>query len=386
MIIAASAALVLSAACTKTEVTRSLNDENVPIGFSNYAPRTITKAGGTYVYAGALPVNSVIGVYGYSTGTTTFAGTESPTFMDETFKVTYASANSSAPEVTNVTRYWPKTITNLLSFYGYYPYGNGAITSAPTSASTGMGTFAFTQTDDVTTMVDFMVSDVANDYYYTTTAETNAAGTKADDGGSVPLKLRHMLSQVNFKFNKAAELGDDIVIRVTGATIANVYSKGTLTPTYSTTKSTGNLGTTNFPELWESTLGNLATATANTAYASPVTIPIDKGGNAYIELQKAPASDINSATDSKTNFLFVPQALPTDDSHDITVTITYTIKQGDAAAVENTSTVKLNTGTPAQWGRNDNIVYTFTIGLTPIKFTALVQTWDDETTGAIAVN
>ena len=389
MFIAASAALVLSAACTKTEVTRSLNDEETPIGFSNYAPRTITKAGNTLVNEGALPVNSIIGVYGYSTGEDVFAGTENPTFMDETFKVTYASANSSAAEVTNVTRYWPKTITNLLSFYGYYPYGNGAITSVPTSTSTGMGSFGFTQTNTVNTMVDFMVSDVANDYYYTTTAETNALGTKANEGGSVPLKLRHMLAKVNFKFNKASDLGDDIVVKVTSAYITNVLSTGTLTPSYSTTKSTGNLGTTTFPELWQT--GATPTPSASTPYWDAVNdvafqfvIPIDKGGNAWIELQKASAgSDINSATEANTNFLFVPQTL----SDNVKVTINYTIKQGDADPVENTSTVQLNTVAPASWGVNDNIVYTFTIGLTPIKFTALVQPWDTpEIAGAVAVN
>ena len=374
--LAAAAALVL-ASCAKTEVTSVSEAQNHTIGFGTYTPRSLTKAGDTYVASGNLPDGSVMGVYGYSTGTANFAGTtEKPLFMDENFTVTFGATSFSTPTATNTLRYWPKTITNLLTFYGYYPYGNAAITSVPTSATEGLGSFGFTQDGDVTKMVDFMVSDVANDYYYTTETETNSNGIKATDPGYVPLKLRHMLAKVNFKFNKASDLGDEIVITVNEVSIAGVLSKGTLTPGYTAPTTLGNLGTTTFPELWG--------GTANTAYATAVDVPITSDA---LVLQKAPAADINSTNTKEQNFLFVPQTL-TDD---VLVTIKYTIKQGSAAAVNNVSTVALKpTGTstnPASWGVNDSVVYTFTIGLTPIKFTATVQAWDDpDVTGQIAVN
>lgn len=389
MIIAASAALVLSAACTKTEVTSSLNDEETPISFTNYAPRSLTKAGSTLVDSGALPTNSTIGVYGYSTEANPFSTSSSykPTFMTN-LPVAYTSTSATAT-ATDPVRYWPKTTTNLLSFIAYYPYAAddlGVINSKPAAATSAIGTFEFTQTGDVTTMVDFMISDVANDYYYDKTSASNAAGNRTADG-SVPFKLRHMLSKVNFKFAKKAGL-DNVEIKVTSASIAGVLSHGEITPSYATGANGDNLGlgnakvgTTTFPELWDDT-------TVDNEYATAVTIPInsvyDADGDTVTEdnanIILTTTAVLNSVKKdgsiTEQNFLFVPQALTTN----VKLTVNYDITQNNNVT-HNTSTIVLNT-TPTQWGRNDNVIYTITIGLTPITFTADVQSWDPEVAGA----
>ena len=68
MILAAAAALVLSAACTKSEITSSLYDEETPIVFTNYAPKALTKAAtANYAASTTLIANADFDVYAWST-------------------------------------------------------------------------------------------------------------------------------------------------------------------------------------------------------------------------------------------------------------------------------------------------------------------------------
>ena len=379
MILAVTTALLFATGCAKVEDTSPVNDSLQAIGFTNYAPRSLTKAGPTLVNSGALPSGSTIGVYGYSTQDVNFPATSTspelkPTFMTN-LPVAYTETTSATATATTPVRYWPKTTTNLLTFIAYYPYSadnTGAITSKPTASTNAIGSFEFTQAGVVTDMVDFMVSDVANDYYYDASSASNSNGQRSSDG-SVPFTLRHMLSKVNFKFAKADGL-DGAEIKVTYASIAGVLSKGTLTPTYIAPESAGSPGTTKFgSNNWD--------ASANTAYASAVTIPITSASGDYLILSTTPT--LNSTTATNQNFLFVPQTL----ANTVVVTIAYDITQNENVTTHNTATVQLNQGAghPSAWNRNDNIVYTFTIGLTPITFKATVQGWADESTGAFTI-
>ena len=360
MIIAASAALVLSAACTKTEVTSSLNDENIPIGFSNYAPRSISKADASAVDSGTLPTGAKIGVYGYSTAATNLATgfTVKPEFMTNAL-VDYAANNSGTATATDPVRYWPKTITNLLSFYAYYPYGSSKISGLPTASTEGMGTFTFTQAGAVSGMEDFMISNVANDQYYWATGEpTNANGVQAING-VVPLVFNHMLTKVNFKFRTVTDYSP-VTITINSATIAKeTLSKTVITPAF-TAAAAGSLGTTGF------------TYSSNTAYAADITIPFNAAG----QLLNTTATLNNGTAKTETDFLFVPQTL----SDDVIVTITYTINQNGTETV-NTATVQLNLvkdgsdNAITEWHINDFVTYTFNIGLREIKFTGSVENW-----------
>ena len=366
----AAIAAMTGASCAKIEDSAPVKDVAVPIGFSNYTPRSLTKASSSLVNSGALPAGSTIGVYGYSTETTNFPATTSstmkPTFMTN-LPVAYTSTSATAT-ATDPVRYWPKTTTNLLTFFAYYPYNDATITSKPTNTTNALGTFGFTQTSDVTTMVDFMISDVANDYYYDAASASNTNGQRSNDG-SVPFTLRHMLSKVNFKFAKSSGL-DGVEIKVTSASIAGVLASGTITPSYAPTTA-GSAGNTSFADTW---------ATASTEYASAVTIPIASEAGSYLILSESAA--LNSNTGTQNNFLFVPQTL--EDA--VIVTINYDLTQG-TDVTHNTATVQLNTGSgnPTEWERNSNIVYTFTFGLTPITFTATVVNWADETPGSFSI-
>lgn len=363
VLIFAAAAALLFASCAKNEVVSNVGaNEEIPIGFSNYTPRANTKADASLVNSGALPAGSIIGVYGYSTEDVNLASnfTTKPEFMTNA-SVTYASTSATAT-ATDPKRYWPKTITNLLSFYAFYPRESAKITAKPTASTSGMGTFTFTQDETVADMVDFMISDVANDqYYYATGEDENAAGVKATNG-VVPLKFNHMLAKVNFKFKTLSDYStSDVTITVKSAKISkDVLKTVTITPAY-TAGTAGNLGTTGF------------TYASNTEHTADIDIPFAAAG---LELNNTTAQLNNGTAKTQTDFLFVPQNI----SNNVKVTIDYVIDQ-NGTKTDNTVTVQLNTVLDAnnaaikEWHINDFVTYTFVIGLKEITFTADVTNW-----------
>lgn len=362
VLIFAAAAALLFASCAKNEVVSNVGaNEEIPIGFSNYTPRANTKADASLVNTGALPADSKIGVYGYSTATANLASnfTTTPEFMTNA-SVTYASTSATAT-ATDPKRYWPKTITNLLSFYAFYPRESAKITAKPTVSTAGMGTFTFTQGETVEAMEDFMISDVANDQYYWATGEAeNSSGVKATNG-VVPLKFNHMLAKVNFKFKTLSDYSTDVTITVKSAKISkDVLKTVTITPAY-TAGAAGSLGTTAF------------TYVSNTAHTADIDIPFDAAG---LALNNTTAQLNNGTATTQTDFLFVPQSI----SDDVTVTIDYIINQ-NGTETANTVTVQLNTVKNAsstaitEWHINDFVTYTFVIGLKEILFTADVNNW-----------
>lgn len=369
ILLVASAALLL-ASCGKNEVYVPVQ-EDIPVGFSNYAPRSISKANDSAVNEGALPTGAKIGVYGYSTGTDnlTTGFTTKPEFMTDA-KVDYGSYTSATATATDPVRYWPKTITNLLSFYAYYPGGSARIEGKPTASTAGMGTLTFTQAGAVEDMEDFMISNVANDQYYfkdgdTDPASVNSNGVKAVNG-VVPLVFNHMLTKVNFKFRTVSDYSaDNVTIKVKSAKIAKeTLSKVVITPSY-TAGAAGALGTTAFAY------------SSNTAYAADITIPFSAD-----QTLNTTAALNNGTAVTQTDFLFVPQTI----SNDVKVTITYDIDQ-NGSVTENTATVQLNkvkNGSDAfitEWGINDFVTYIFSIGLKEIKFTGTATNWDPEIVG-----
>ena len=349
--------------------------EDIPVGFSNYAPRAISKANDSMVDTGALPTGSQIGVYGYSTADVNLADnfTTKPEFMTDA-KVDYGTNTSSTATATDPVRYWPKTITNLLSFFAYYPKSSANISGKPTATTEGMGTLTFTQAGAVEDMEDFMISDVANDQYYfkegdTDPASVNSNGVKAVNG-VVPLVFNHMLTGGAFKFRTVSDYSaDNVTIKVKSAKIAKeTLSEVVITPSFDA-GTPGTLGTTSFAY------------SSNTAYAADIVIPFsaDQALNTTATLN-------NGTAVTQTDFLFVPQTL----SNDVKVTVVYDIDQ-DGTVTENTATVQLNKVKNSsdafitEWGINDFVTYIFSIGLKEIKFTGSVNDWDAEITGTYVI-
>jgi hypothetical protein len=337
----AGAAVLALAACSKNEVVET-NDH--AIGFSNYAPKVVdSRADATLVNGTELVSEQKFVVYGYNQKAADFSTSLNPTFMSGV-EVTYNGGNTLATAGSNTyspTRYWPKDEDhNKLAFYAYYPVSSYI---KPT-VTAGLGSYAVTVDTNPSKNVDFLVADLVKDQAY----------SKTDGTGAVMLNFRHQLAKIQFLVDANADYAGT-TITLDSLVIKNVKTTGTLTPAY---------GTDGFSTAWS----GQATATNFVVYA-----------------KKALTTD-KVIDDNEHTYLMVPQTL----EDDVVATVVYTYQTGSDEAVTNTVNVKLNdivSGDAAitSWEKNNYIVYTFTIGLQPIKFAAAVSAWDAEKDGNVVV-
>lgn len=363
MFIAASAALVLSAACTKTEVTRSLNDEGTPIAFSNYAARDITKAASSnYVKKGATLVNGQkFGVFAYNTGATaTFdAASAKPAFMNNVAVTFTTGGDSDASKNTySPARYWPKDeVNNHLFFYAYYPVvdgGNITVNVPPTSAGYGSYTYVVDNTD-VTKGDDFMLTDlVSNKRVFSETTD-----------GVVPLTFRHQLAKVRFAVKSDIDYtaaGKNTTITITKFLLKGINTKGVLAPT--------------------------GDATSFAAW-TPSSEATDKKDFDIAYVKNALTASYVPAEEAANNvFLMIPQALT-----GATLEIEYTVDNTVDEVVTNKKTITLtdilkdgDTETIGTWYNNNSYVYQFIFSLNEIKFTAKTVDWAEDTTATLTAS
>lgn len=382
MIFAAIAALTL-ASCAKIENSAPTKETAVPISFSNYIPRSLTKANDTYTTA-TLVSGKKFAVYAWQTANGQFLGVNpgDPTFMSPAV-VNYLGDDTSGEGNTyEPTRYWPAGDTPAnLSFTAYYPYGGAGIT-APTFA-TGVGTYAFTAQSTPATMVDFCVADVVNDQVY---GKTNAGDSYK---GTVHFIFKHMLTKVQFKFKKAANLGSTTVIELVDAELSNIKNTGTLTATYAQAA----VPAVNTPGATTTSWGSVS---GTAGYEVTVNTADPESGSGIVLTESA------STVANADIFLMVPQDMVASTQ---TLTVTWKVKVYDteehASANAGTGLLSETTNTKAlsfysdlktsdtddtsvsaiNWVKNNFITYTITIGPKPIWFTAEVSPWASEQNG-----
>ena len=341
VILFAGAAVLALAACSKNEVVET-NDH--AIGFSNYAPKVVDgRADATFVNGNDLVSGQKFVVYGYNQKAADFSTTLNPTFMPGV-EVTYNGGNTLEKAGDNSyspTRYWPKDeANNKLAFYAYYPVSTYVV---PT-VTAGLGSYTVTVDTDPSKNVDFLVADLVKDQAYSKTNKT----------GAVMLNFRHQLAKVQFLVNTNVT-DENTKVTLNSLTVKQVKTTGTLTPAYGT----------DFSTAWS----GQATPTVFQVYRTDMSLD----ATAVIK-------------DTAHTYLMVPQTL----GDDVVATVVYTYQTGTDEAVTNTVDVKLNdivSGDAAitSWEKNNYIVYTFTIGLQPIKFAATVSAWDAEKDGNVVV-
>ena len=387
MILAAAAALVL-ASCAKTEIT-SINEETVkPIGFSSYTPRSLSKAGETYVNGNAFETGKTFAVYSWSVANasalTATPGT--PNFMNPAVVTWNNDTTDGDGNTYSPVRYWPAGDSpDKLSFTAYYPAGDGTGITAPTfsdsEANGAVGTYAFTAKSASVNMVDFCVADVVNDQVY---GSTNAGASYPN---TVKFTFKHQLAKIQFKFKKATGLGATTVIELVDAELSKINNTGTLKASY-------NASTHGTSTAWYSVSGTAGyEVTLNTE---------DPESGSEIVLSESP-----SAIDPADIFLMVPQNMAASTQ---TLTVTWKVKVYDTAdnanANNGTGLLSETTNTKAlslfsdlvtsdtdnttvsaiNWEMNNFITYTITIGPKPIWFTGTVTGWDTEQDGYFNVN
>ena len=390
MIIAATAALALVAGCAKIENYAPNDSAQHAIGFSNYTPKALTKAGDTYVSGTALVNNKQFAVYAWSTAYGSFlsANPGAPAFMNPAVVTWTGDTDDGADNTYTPLKYWPAgTTPDNLSFAAYYPYGGAGIT-APTFA-TGVGTYAFAAQGTSASMVDFCVADVVNDQVY---GNTNAGSTYK---GTVKLTFKHQLAKVQFKF-KTDNNDANTVVKLVDAKLHNIQTTGTLTATYAQagTPAVNTPGTTT------------TTWSAQAIASTPVVYDVTLNGN-----DPESGSEITLETTASTVadgdiFLMVPQTMiaPTFSATPNTpanlssnaqyLLVTWQVIT-DGVTTTNTQALYLDQCTTTDggdtqanidWAKNNFVTYTVTIGPKPIWFTAEVVAWDAEQSGYFNVN
>lgn len=268
-------------------------------------------------------------------------------------------------------QYWPHTSDGYAySFIAYYPYSaTPGVTGidTPTFPSSTVGQFAFTAKTDsgadlaVDDMVDFCVSDVANDQRY--------GYTTSEYSGTVDLRFHHMLTLVRVRFVKSRDVASDYPIRILDAKLENINTTATLTATYTPPAVPGvNVaGTTSFtwsgwnnPRDYQITFGGV-----NPEYTSePVTItnPITLG--------------YSQALIDEDVFLLIPQTIWNNDpgnAHPQKIHFWWDTPGG--AATEGTvflyDSVKLigsEERADISWEPGSFVTYTVVIRTAPIEF------------------
>ncbi len=391
MTIAAMAALILAAGCAEIENKSATNDAQHAIGFSNYAPKSLTKAGDTYAASTTLINGKKFGVYSYATKNEIAFATSSAAALGTQFmngvEVTYTTGGDSdaTKNTYSPMRYWPSGDTpDWLTFWAYYPVqsGNGITYTAP-GGDNGLGSYAFTAAASAANMVDFMVSNVVNDKIYGTTAGDHIAVN-----GVVPLVFNHQLTKVQFKFKTTSLVDASTTVNLLEAKLYNVKTTGTLTTAYNasaTPNITTTWGSQGTPSTYDVTFTN-GSNTINPEIGDNTTW-ITLGTTALPEAvgTENPAADI---------FLMVPQDMvsKTDATNAQYLEVTWEVTTGTGtSAVTTRNSQKLyfyndlkNGDDPTDanyaaaginWVKNNFVTYIITIGPKPIQFTATVEDW-----------
>ena len=386
MILVAVATLTL-ASCAKIDTfdPKPAADENTPIAFTNYTPKSLTKAGSSYVSGTALADGAQFAVYAWSTNYGNFLGVNpgTPAFMNPAVVTYHEDTDDGADNTYTPLRYWPSGDTPAnLSFTAYYPYGGAGIT-APTFTS-GVGTYAFAAQGTSAAMVDFCVADVVNDQTY---GHTNKSG----QDGTVNLTFKHQLAKVQFKFKTDTGIDAGTTINLVDAKLYNIQTTGTLTATYA------QAGT---PAV--NALGTTTTTWSNQAIAStPIVYDVTLNGSNPESSSKIPLSTTASTVANTDIFLMVPQTMiaptfssateiPANLSSDAQyLLVTWEVTTGGVTTTnvkalyldQCTTTDGGSTQANIDWAKNNFITYTVTIGPKPIYFTATVTAWDAEQNG-----
>lgn len=405
MIIAAFAAIVLAAGCSKNEIDHKTT-EQTPVTFGVYVPKTATKAGaaGTITANGANSTTSLqttgFGVFATYSDGADYSATIGPNFMWNT-QVSGASWTYSP------IKYWPnETIddgvnaatapanADKLSFFAYGPYVNpaatGVFTPAETTGITALSAnnattdpkVTYAVATDPSYAVDLIWAVAGSAFSYTDVhgAPVNVlAGmpfvnlTKPNTTLTIPFNFRHATARLAFKivgaFDQEAAggtLADGTKVTVEDVRIVDLPVS---------TSAVLNLNNTaaNTP-LWESASG---TQTTLVITGDDLNATIKDSGSAEVQsVEGVTASAKNVFVNDNSFFTLIPKA----GSTTVRVKITYYVTTADANLAAGFSRVQnvIYKDITFDDGFAAGKAYTIKIilGLTSVKLEADVQPWD----------
>jgi hypothetical protein len=240
MLARVAALLLLAAGCVEIE-TNGLSDH--PLTFRSYTPRTTKAAADTgVVTTTTLPANTSFGVFafyqpgvvGSSTGTWSQGGWK-PNYMFNQ-QVDFDGTDYAYTPL----RYWPANEENTISFWAYWPIeffnastnggtlkfydaasyqSNPATATAYTANSTGLPVAKYTVSTDPGQQYDLLFDAFDN---------TDRTYDNGAQPGIVPLRFRHVLSQVVFQITAdGSSLPDDAEVTLKSFLLTGVNTEGT---------------------------------------------------------------------------------------------------------------------------------------------------------------
>ena len=351
-ILVATVALFAGVACVKVDV----EEEHVPVSFTTYRQRTLTKADASYVAPGGdFPEGAVVGVMGFYHDNCTFE--TDPSNITDYMYNTALTKQSDGSWTYSPIKYWPNEYgtgansdnVDKLSFWGYYPrnaaglnlYAAGT-TTAYDNQTSGLPKATFTQNEDPDQMIDLMFTDLQKDLY-----KNDAANHGHITNGAVNLVFKHALALVEF------QLAEGTGAELNLLELTHIKKTGTLE----------NPGTV--PFAWSNVSGEYTT---------------------HIE-----DLDVNETT--LLRILAIPQTISADATFSLNYNITFEssdpthpdpiVYPGDSFSVKlfrKTGPVAEQYGV-TEWEAGKHYIYKIAAGLDRIEFEEIVELTDDWSVG-----
>ncbi|WP_455639512.1 fimbrillin family protein [Parabacteroides sp.] len=200
--------LLALAACSEESLVQDIPLGSVPVGFSSNIPATKATE---YTNENL----QTMGVFTYFTNGNFDVATATPNFMYNQLVEKNTNENIDYPWTYNPVKFWPTNGTDLLSFFAYAPYVDGAADSNPKlSGNTAQGfpTLTYTVPAAEADQIDLLAATPQMNKKY------------SDNNGTVTFPLKHALTKVAVYIKS----GDDIAGKKVTAFSIQSTTKGTL--------------------------------------------------------------------------------------------------------------------------------------------------------------
>lgn len=351
-LILAVAALAVFASCSNDnlKVTETVDNE---IGF-NTVTRMATRANDAIITGTAYGTDNTFQVWGWQSEAadfSEFADNDASNFMTNlTISWTKGRDNSRAEAWRNAEKYYYWPYTGKISFLAIHPS-----TVAPTTTG-----WDATNDKPQATIADYTIAagNKTTDLMF-----ANNAGVRRAD--ALPMVFSHALSQIQFRVRTNDDYtADGLEFKVESVNINNIDLSGDVAyANDAITWSDNATQTANWEYKVATQVVNYHDADADADLYGEAVVMVPQPANVLVI--DTPA--VGTPGD--------PGYVPATYSDDVqtTLTIGYTMKQGDNAAIAGTVTVPA----PQEWQAGKRYLYTLNFKLNEITFNPSVTDWVD---------
>ena len=340
-LILAAAALVVFASCTNDNYTPNGKVDN-EIGF-NAVTRLATRANNAIITGSEYGKDNTFNVWGWQSEKGDYTDVPSASNFMTDLTISWTGGRDSRTEA------W----RNALNYY-YWPFtGRIAFLAVHPSDVNASVTASWNSTNKVprAEIEDYTIS-AAND----STDLMFANNEGARQAEALPMVFKHALSQIQFRVRTNDDYTlDNVVFKVDSVKINNIDLSGDVVYAWNTELATPAMDITWTDNAAQTQVWDYFKTTQVVNYAA-TDAAADLYGRAHVMIPQA------------ANVLALP-----DDDVQTTLTVGYTMKQKDYAAISGTVTV----AAPQAWEAGKRYLYTLNFRLNEILFNPSVTEWVD---------